>query len=116
MIYMSELSRLASNIELLMKRSGRDSQLKLAAASGVSQTQIGNILRAEKSPTISTLIKLAHGLRVSPWQVLAPPELLQRGMDKQFSDLLDCFLAADDQGRETLLTVARSLSRKLDNP
>lgn len=110
-MYTKDLKLLSSNIALLMKRSGHDSQLKLAAATGVSQAQIGNILRCEKSPTVSTLSRLAAGLRCETWQLLAPTQMLERGMDQQFNDLLNAYLAADENGRATILSVAHSFGK-----
>jgi transcriptional regulator with XRE-family HTH domain len=56
----------AERLEELMQKANITSQKRLAAASGISQTMIGKILRGESSPTIATLETLCAALNVTP--------------------------------------------------
>ena len=72
---MDMIKQLATNLRLLMDRSGLDTQVKIAKASGVSQTNIGVILRGERTTRVDIVEKLAHALKVPTWMMLFPIEL-----------------------------------------
>lgn len=102
------MDALVTNLEYLMTVSGLTSQSLLSKATGVSQTHIGNILRHDKLPGVHVLERLAHGLNVEVWQLLAPPALLQRGLSRPADQLLRDWLNCDDEGRRTISAVARA--------
>lgn len=100
------MDNLVSNLEYLMRRKGLKSQNAVATATSVSQRHIGYILNRDKMPGLGVLARLANGFGVELWQLLAPPELLQQGMNRECAKLLKAFLAADDSGQQTILRVA----------
>ena len=63
---------LARNLRKLMEASEINSQLKLAAAAGVAQTNISNILRGTVSPTLDTVEKIAAAYNLQPYQLIWP--------------------------------------------
>ncbi len=90
---------LASNIKSLMKQAGIESQAQLAKTTGISQTQIGNILRQEKAASIDLLERMANGLGCEPWLLLGPVDFLKEFKHADFAALLYCYmkLPANDQ-------------------
>lgn len=104
---MNEFDTVVENLKLLMSRTGIDSQNALSRVSGVSQTQIGNILRHEQQPGMTVLAKLAAAFGVEPWQLLAPSRWLGRLNASQVAELLDLYAAADADGRRVILAAAR---------
>lgn len=105
---MKELQQIVANLQLLMQRTGLDSQSKLSDAAGVSQTHIGFILRGEKSPTVEILAKLARALGVPLWLLHAPTPMLARFSDRELADLVTSYLSADEAGRQVILRVAEA--------
>lgn len=63
---------LISNLRQLMDASELKTQSQLAKASGVSQTNISNIMRGEILPTIGTVEALAAAFGLESWQLLTP--------------------------------------------
>lgn len=55
-----------------MAASDLNSQSKLAEASGVSQTNISNIMRGKIFPAIGTVELLAGAFGLESWQLLTP--------------------------------------------
>jgi len=55
---------LAENIKMIRKRKDLSLE-KVAELTGVSKTMIGQIERGESTPTITTIWKIANGLKVS---------------------------------------------------
>ena len=92
---MNEFDTVVENLKLLMSRTGIDSQNALSRVSGVSQTQIGNILRHEQQPGMTVLAKLAAAFGVESWQLLAPSRWLGRLNASQVAELLDLYAAAE---------------------
>jgi len=82
---------LAANIKALMKHYEIKTQAKLSKVTGVSQTQIGNILRGDKAASIDTLERLATGLHLNPWLLLAPVNLLVDFDQPDFVPLVYCY-------------------------
>lgn len=74
LLSMRDLERITANLAALMEERGLNSQVKLAAAAGISQTNLSNIMRCAVSPTLETLSALANALHVDTWQLLAPPD------------------------------------------
>lgn len=65
----------AENLRRIMKE--RDlNQPKLAAVTGVSQTQIGNVLREQSSPTADFLDRIATGLRIEVVELIVDHDQL----------------------------------------
>jgi len=90
---------LARNVRSLMKQADISSQVHLARVTGISQTQIGNILRERKGASIDTLERLAEGLGCDPYLLLAPVTILEQFEVLEFAPLVHCFmrLPYDDQ-------------------
>lgn len=105
---MSEVNQFIRNLKFVMEDPRFDSQPKLGAASGVSPTHIGNILRRDKVPSLAVMSKLAQAVGLEVWQMLLPTDYLERGMQGDFQKLLTSYLAADQDGRQTILHVARA--------
>jgi transcriptional regulator with XRE-family HTH domain len=82
---------LATNVKTLMKKAGIKSQAHLSRITGVSQTQIGNILRHEKAASVDLLQHLANGLNCEPWLLLAPVNLLEEFGQPDFTPLIYCY-------------------------
>lgn len=106
---------LARNLEYLMERKGLTSQMMVQRATSVSQTHVGNILKLRKMPGMGVLDRLAKGFGLETWQLLAPLELLKRGLDENFTSLLESYLSANDKGRQTILDVAKAQAQ-FDQP
>lgn len=68
------MTEIGSNLARLLKEKGWSSK-RLAEASGVSPTTIGNILHDKKSPTLSTLSLICTALNVELYELVAPKEL-----------------------------------------
>lgn len=113
---MDAVDQLIANLEYVMKDSRISSQPKFGAASGVSPTHIGNILRKDKGASVDVMAKLAHAAGLKAWQLLLPTRFLERGLDAQFNALLEYYLDADPSGRETILRVAQAQSLLRGNP
>lgn len=90
---------LSTNIRSVMKKNGIRSQAQLANITGISQTQIGNILRHEKAASIDLVERLANGLNCEPWLLLAPVNLFEELGESDFIPLVYCYLKIprDDQ-------------------
>lgn len=67
-------SAIANNIKLLRKEK-KMSLDELSRHSGVSKSMIGQVERGEVNPTISTVWKIAEGLKVSFTELIALPRL-----------------------------------------
>jgi transcriptional regulator with XRE-family HTH domain len=64
---------LAENLRILMERNpGLDSQPKLASKSGIGQSTIGRILRAEVSTTIDIVEAIANVFGLTAAEILTP--------------------------------------------
>jgi len=85
LIYLAELRGLIKNV-------GGDAptvnQSALEDLCGVPQTTISGILSQGKAPRLGTLERLAQGLGVGVWQLLAPPEVLQASLTPQFPKIV----------------------------
>lgn len=76
---------LASNLDWLMNsRADLNSQQRLARVTGVGQSTIGRIRRAESSATVDNVYRLAKAFGVNASQLLDPrlPTLLGKEADK----------------------------------
>lgn len=69
---------IAANVRVMMKR--RDwTQEQLAKRAGVSQTHVGNVLRAQHAPSADVIERIAGAFGVPPYLLLVPdlaPEML----------------------------------------
>ena len=65
---------LAQNLEAAMSASQRcNTRLSLAKRSGVGQSTVGRILRAEQDPSAGILVRLAKALDIEPHTLLIDP-------------------------------------------
>jgi len=103
---MNDFDRLITNLRWLMANAKLSNQTKLARASGVSQTHISNILGRRNYPTVEVIQKIAAAYKLATWQLLAPLEMLQKGVDTGLPEVIANFLVTDDQGKATILEVA----------
>ncbi|SHF36468.1 transcriptional regulator, XRE family with cupin sensor [Seinonella peptonophila] len=78
----------AKNLKTLRK-SKKLSLEKVAELSGVSKTMIGQIERGESSPTITTIWKIANGLKVSFTSLLNYPQPETTVISKADVQMLD---------------------------
>ena len=101
MLLMHDMENIVSNLTRLMSSSGLATQVKLARAAGISQTNLSNIMRSAVYPQLDTLAKLAKALRVDTWELMAPVEVI---------DLLRLYSEASEEDRATLRRVAASLA------
>ncbi len=74
---MEILTRIASSLKILRKERGWSLD-KAAQETGVSKAMLGQIERAESSPTISTLWKIASGFKV-PFSLFIADDQLDHG-------------------------------------
>ena len=83
---------LATNVRSLMKHASIKSQAELAGATGISQTQISNILHQRKSTSVDLLERLANGFDCERWLLLAPVTFLKEFGHTDFQPLLRCYV------------------------
>lgn len=103
LLCMDEMKILTDNITRLMVERGKTSQVKLAAAAGISQTNLSNIMRHAVYPQLSTVISIAAALRVQTWELLAPagPRQINRLLGR---------LSPEDQ--DAVLRIVDSFARR----
>jgi transcriptional regulator with XRE-family HTH domain len=63
----------ARNIRALAKQRGMALNA-VADVSGVSRSQLFNVLNAESSPSLDWMARVARALEVEPWRLLVPVE------------------------------------------
>ncbi len=57
--------------ELREKKRPEMSQERLAQAANLTTSAVSNIERGEKSPNLSTILKIAYGLKVKPAELFS---------------------------------------------
>lgn len=67
-----EIVVLAENVARLRRRK-KLSQAQLAQRTGIHYTEISRIERGLRDPRLTTIARLAHGLRVKPARLLEGP-------------------------------------------
>jgi len=67
-----ELANLAANLRIWLEEKGK-SQTDLAAASGVPQPTISNVLRRKYDPSFCVISRLAKALRKPIDDLVSPP-------------------------------------------
>lgn len=55
-----------------VRRQRKMSQEALAAAANLHRTYVGSIERAERNVSLDSLVALAEGLGIEPWELLHP--------------------------------------------
>jgi len=87
----SNLYTLARRHSLTKTENGVEdiNQLAVEVRTGVPQTTLSGILEQGKRPRLDTLEKLAKGLGVDVWQLLAPPSVFQASLTPNFADLIE---------------------------
>lgn len=88
-----------------MKATGLTSQVKLAKAAGISQTNLSNIMRHAVQPQLDTLSMLARALNVETWELLAPAQVVS---------FIRHFQRSSPENRQIILRIVAGLS--LQNP
>jgi transcriptional regulator with XRE-family HTH domain len=63
-------------------------QLAVETRTGVAQTTLSGILEQGKRPRLDTLEKLAAGLDVEAWQLLAPPGVFHASLTAKFAEIV----------------------------
>ncbi len=106
---MSNRETLAASIRLLMKRAGIQSQAQLASATGISQTQIGNILGKRKAASIDLLERLANGLGCESWLLLAPGNVVEEFGYPNFAPLLYCYMRLNQSDQDAVWDMTHEL-------
>ncbi|MEO4054230.1 XRE family transcriptional regulator [Solibacillus sp. CAU 1738] len=97
---MEEMSR---NIGFQLKKIRQQRQASLddiAKATGVSKAQLAQIEKGESNPTVSTIWKIASGLRISFSSLLQPPK---EQFQKYNSNLAD--FVAEDEGKYRVYSI-----------
>lgn len=74
-------------------------QRELAGLSGVSQTQIGNIIRGANSPSVEIAEALAKPFGLTGWQLICPhiPDNYKHG--ESLNKLIVAYILASDEVR-----------------
>jgi transcriptional regulator with XRE-family HTH domain len=78
---------LSQNIRLHRTAIGL-SQEKLAETAGISLTYLGSIERGEKWPSPETLAGIALGLKVNPYDLLKPENLVSNDVNRLTEKML----------------------------
>jgi transcriptional regulator with XRE-family HTH domain len=88
------------------------SQRDLARRAGLSQSQVGNILRGAHSPALDTAESLAQAFDLHAWQlqVSEPGSLTLRDCER-LSRIIKGFLAGTDKDRAIIETVTDSTGK-----
>lgn len=97
---------LANKLRALMRAADDMTQRELATASGVSQTQIGNIIRGENSPSVEIAEALAKPFGLTGWQLICPhiPDNYKHGA--ALNKLIVAYVLANDEVRHYLDMIA----------
>lgn len=80
------------------------SEAELARHTKVSQKAVNNFMNRVSDPRLQTCEKLARGLGVELWQVLAGGPALKNGND--VARLLSSYLNSSEEGRSVILHTA----------
>jgi transcriptional regulator with XRE-family HTH domain len=101
---------ISRNLTALLERHNM-SQNQLAAASGVGQRTISDIVRLKSQPTAETLHRLAKPFKLQGWQLAMPnlpPELLDSDIiGKVIRDLVE----SNPEGRTLIVRTAEREAR-----
>lgn len=89
---------LATNLRTLMTIRGWN-QVELAEKSGVSQTMISSIRRAESGCSVETADALAHAFGLTGWHLLMPGLTEDLLKSKAVQKLLESYIDASPEGR-----------------
>lgn len=95
------MENLNASIAANLKRIRAERQIsldKLSELTGVSKSMLGQIERGEASPTMTTLWKIANGLKVSFTTLIEPGEPAN-----QLVDVSDINILVADNGRFTVM-------------
>ena len=87
---MDDINSIVSFNLKLLRDTRKLSLDALAKLTGVSKSMLGQIERGEVNPTISTVWKIANGLKLSPTELMNRPESEYEAVDiKQLQPLLE---------------------------
>ncbi|WP_353853719.1 XRE family transcriptional regulator [Bacillus sp. Bos-x628] len=96
---MKEVQSIISKNVKLLREQKKLSLEKMADLTGVSKTMIGQIERGESTPTITTLWKIANGLKVSFSELIYAPQPEINVVRKEEGQVL-----TEDEGRYRVYT------------
>ena len=105
--------RMSANLKSLMKLAGMQTQKQLAAATGISQTQIGYILRSEKGASIDILDRLANGLGCDPWVLLSPNGHVEAFDNSDLQEMVQCYLRLSISDQDSLKSISKELFQSI---
>lgn len=100
---------LAANVRSLMKHAGIKAQAELACVTGISQTQISNILHQRKSASIDLLGRLAGRLNCERWLLLAPVSFLEELGHTDYAAFLRCYMRLSLSSQEAVRELTHEL-------
>jgi transcriptional regulator with XRE-family HTH domain len=86
---------------------------QVAAIAHVIPKQVYNLLNSSHDPRLKGLEKVANVFNLTAWQMMAFDFTDQPSDNKRVLALLERFGAADEAGRETILSVAEIASNRL---
>jgi len=101
--------RVATNVHSLMKQYGIQSQAKRAVKTGISQTQIGNILRRERAVSVDLLERLSDGLGCEPWVLLSPIDHVESFNNSDVQVMLHCYLRLSPNDQDAIKSMSQQL-------
>lgn len=100
---------LATNIKSLMNHAGIKSQAQLAQLTGISQTQISNILGHKKAASTDLLERLAAGLGCEPWLLLTPVAFLEEYGQTDYASLVYCYMRLRPSAQDAVWEMTHQL-------
>ena len=100
---------LATNLKSLMKHADIKTQAQLAELTGISQTQISNILCQKKATSIDMLGRLAVGLGCEPWLLLAPVTFLEEYGQTDYTALVYCYMRLRPDAQDAVWAITHEL-------
>jgi transcriptional regulator with XRE-family HTH domain len=102
---------LAHNVKRLRQRAGWN-QTELAQRAGLAQTLVSYLERPDgKSPTLATIVSIAHALRIPLWALLLPELPDDPAVAHRLDKLADTYLHIGPDGQRTLDTIAEAEAR-----
>lgn len=110
-------NELADNLFVLAKAIGLThfvdgietvNQSAVQDLTGVPQTTLSGIIKQGKTPRLDTLQKLARGLNVDLWRLLAPNAMLRASLEPGFAEMVVNYCRSSADGQHKIRLVAAS--------
>lgn len=107
------MNLLAKNFKKKLSAKGLD-QLEVANKIGMSPSVLSRIINKHKDPRLSSIVKIASGLGVRPWELFIDEDEGDSGpLSEQEKVLISNFrTAASDTERKTIQDVAKGFAKK----